>query len=280
MKLSSSYHPQTNGLTERSNEVVETSLRHYVSPSHRDWHEKLPFVEFALNNSFKKSIGCTPLQMNRVTLPNTPFESVFKNQAYRTRSVDKPSSECATWLGSLEFSSGTRTALEAASEFQFARRYVQLAKNRMKLTHNKKGITDHLYEIEDLVWLSMKAISLRHPSQRGKMVRRFMGPVKILKMMGPSTVSLLLPAILNVHSTVSVVLIKSFFKRHNQNPPPVVINGIEEFELKAVSNHFVDLGRSITSHKRKASLKFKAIWKGFSKILGIHWITSKMHKRR
>jgi hypothetical protein len=262
LKLSTSYHPQTNGLTERTNEVVETALRHYVSPSHRDWHEKLPFVEFALNNSYKKSIGCTPFQMNRVTLPNTPFESVFKNQIYHAKSGNKPSSECATWLGSSEFSSGTRTALEAASEFQFARRCIQLAKDRMKHNHDKKGVTNHLYSIGDEVWMSMKTLSLRHPSQRGKMVPRFIGPIKVLKMMGPNAVSLDFPDHMNIHSTVSVSLLKPFIRRENQEPPPVQINGVEEFELESISDHFIDPEKSLTSHKRKASLKFKAVWKG------------------
>ena len=262
LKLSTSYHPQTNGLTERTNEVVETALRHYVSPSHRDWHEKLPFVEFALNNSYKKSIGCTPFQMNRVTLPNTPFESVFKNQIYHAKSGNKPSSECATWLGSSEFSSGARTALEAASEFQFARRCIQLAKDRMKHNHDKKGVTNHLYSIGDEVWMSMKTLSLRHPSQRGKMVPRFIGPIKVLKMMGPNAVSLDFPDHMNIHSTVSVSLLKPFIRRENQEPPPVQINGVEEFELESISDHFIDPEKSLTSHKRKASLKFKAVWKG------------------
>ena len=89
--------------------------------------------------------------MNRVTLPNTPFESVFKNKAYVTKPTNKPSSECATWLGSSEFTIGTHTALEAVSEFQFVRLCVQLAKDRMKQNYDKKGDTNNLYEIGGLV---------------------------------------------------------------------------------------------------------------------------------
>jgi hypothetical protein len=200
--------------------------------------------------------------MNRVTLPNTPFESVIKNQAYHNKAGKKPSSECATWLGSTEFSQGTRTALEAASEFQFARRCVQLAKDRMKHNHDKKGVTSHLYKIGDLVWLSMKTISLRHPSQRGKMVPRFIGPVKVLKMVGPSAVSLELPPNCQVHSTVSVTNIKPYFFRQNQEVPPVIIDGIEEFELEAINGHFIDPDRTLTANKKKSSLKFRAVWKG------------------
>ena len=169
LNLSTSYHhSQTNGLTTRTNEVIETVLRHYVASSHRDWHEKLPIVKVALNNLFKKSIGCTLSQMNWITLPNTPFQAVFNNIAFDASSkiATKATSERATWLGSSEFTNGARKALEVASEFQFARRCVQLAKDCMKLIHEKKGDANHCYNTGENFWLSMKAISLRHPSQQ------------------------------------------------------------------------------------------------------------------
>ena len=81
-------------------------------------------------------------------------------------------------------------------------------------------------------------------------------------MMGPNAVSLEMPAHLNVHTTVSVSLLKPFIRRENQEPPPVQINGVEEFELESISDHFIDPEKALASHKRKASLKFKAVWKG------------------
>ena len=70
----SAYHPQTNGLVERTNEVVETALRHYVAPDQTDWNKRLPFVEFALNDMKRDASGVTPFRMNRVTVPLSPFE--------------------------------------------------------------------------------------------------------------------------------------------------------------------------------------------------------------
>jgi hypothetical protein len=58
--LSTAYHPQTAGQTERTNRVVEDMLRHYVSPTQNDWHKYLPFVEFAINNSKHEATGLTP----------------------------------------------------------------------------------------------------------------------------------------------------------------------------------------------------------------------------
>ena len=60
--LSTSFHPQTDGQTERTNRVLE--LRHYVNPSHTYWHEHLPVAEFAYNNSHHESIKNTPFFLN------------------------------------------------------------------------------------------------------------------------------------------------------------------------------------------------------------------------
>jgi hypothetical protein len=52
LAMSTSFHPQTDGQTERLNRVLEDMLRHYVSPSQDDWDEYLSMVEFAYNNSW------------------------------------------------------------------------------------------------------------------------------------------------------------------------------------------------------------------------------------
>lgn len=53
LSMSTAYHPQTNGLTEKSNDSVETVLRHFVGADMTDWDEFLPFVEFALIDSYR-----------------------------------------------------------------------------------------------------------------------------------------------------------------------------------------------------------------------------------
>ena len=47
---STAYHPRTNGLTERTNQTLETYLRAYCSYQQDDWVDYLPMAEFAFNN--------------------------------------------------------------------------------------------------------------------------------------------------------------------------------------------------------------------------------------
>ncbi|KAJ9519415.1 hypothetical protein QJQ45_023059 [Haematococcus lacustris] len=70
--LSTAYHPQSDGQTERYNRVLEEMLRHYVGPTQNDWPDHLPCAEFAVNNSWQESIQNTPFFVNFGQSPVTP----------------------------------------------------------------------------------------------------------------------------------------------------------------------------------------------------------------
>ncbi len=72
MKMSSAYHPQTDGQTERMNRVIIDMIRHYVDPMHNDWDEHLTAAEFAINNAHQQSIGTTPFRLTYGQDPLTP----------------------------------------------------------------------------------------------------------------------------------------------------------------------------------------------------------------
>lgn len=59
-KLSTAYHPQTDGQTERTNRTIEDMLRHFVSPSADDWDKYLAEIQFAINNAWQESVRQTP----------------------------------------------------------------------------------------------------------------------------------------------------------------------------------------------------------------------------
>ena len=49
--ISTTFHPQTHGQTERVNKILEDMLRHYVSSTQDEWDLYLSLVEFAYNNA-------------------------------------------------------------------------------------------------------------------------------------------------------------------------------------------------------------------------------------
>jgi hypothetical protein len=59
---SSSYHPQTDGQTERVNQIVEDMLRACVIHFEKSWDKCLSLVEFAYNNSYQASLKMAPFE--------------------------------------------------------------------------------------------------------------------------------------------------------------------------------------------------------------------------
>eukprot|EP00253_Pinus_taeda_P011774 PITA_11774 len=62
LNLSTAYHPEIDGQTERVNQVLEDMLRMYVMDNQTQWERYLPLVEFAYNNRYHSSIGMPPYQ--------------------------------------------------------------------------------------------------------------------------------------------------------------------------------------------------------------------------
>ena len=57
LDFSSAYHPQTDGQTERVNQVMEDLLRACVLTYGKDWESSLPYAEFSYNNGYQASLG-------------------------------------------------------------------------------------------------------------------------------------------------------------------------------------------------------------------------------
>ena len=78
-KMSTSYHPQSDGQTERINRILEDLLRHYVAYDQRDWDTWLPIVEHTYNNTHQASIKMTPYycDLGRHVLTPTLLENTI-----------------------------------------------------------------------------------------------------------------------------------------------------------------------------------------------------------
>ena len=74
LNMSTAYHPQTDGQTERANRTLEQELRAYVNYHQNNWDDRLTMCEFAMNSAVQTSTGYTPFFLNygdEVSLPLT-----------------------------------------------------------------------------------------------------------------------------------------------------------------------------------------------------------------
>ena len=62
LNFSTAFHPQTDGQSERTIQILEDMLRACVLDFHAAWDRSLPLAEFAYNNSFQTSIGMAPYE--------------------------------------------------------------------------------------------------------------------------------------------------------------------------------------------------------------------------
>jgi transposase InsO family protein len=63
LRFSSAYHPQTDGQTERVNQILEDMLRACALQYGRSWDKSLLYVEFSYNNSYQESLKMAPFEL-------------------------------------------------------------------------------------------------------------------------------------------------------------------------------------------------------------------------
>ena len=87
--ISTAFHPQTDGLTERTNQWVEQYLR-LISSNQEDWSQWLPLATVVHNNALNSSSGFTPNQLLiGINPPLTPDQQVRSNNQTTTDHVQE-----------------------------------------------------------------------------------------------------------------------------------------------------------------------------------------------
>ncbi|MBW0590108.1 hypothetical protein O181_129823, partial [Austropuccinia psidii MF-1] len=153
--LSTAYHPETDGQTERVNQILEQYLRMYFSYHQDDWNTWLPLAEFSYNNSDHSSTKQSPFFT--VYGNNTHFDSVHITQ-------DTPAGNLSTKIQSVK---------------QDVKRELEVAINRFKRYADKSRASPPVFNPGDMVWLSSKNIKSTRPTK--KLSERWLGSFPILK---------------------------------------------------------------------------------------------------
>ena len=76
LKMSTPYHPETDGQTERANRTLLQMLRKFAVPAGNTWEEELPWLEFAYNDSEQSSTGFAPFFLCTGRDPRVPLRNL------------------------------------------------------------------------------------------------------------------------------------------------------------------------------------------------------------
>jgi hypothetical protein len=186
--FSSTYHPQTDGQTERVNQILEYMLRACALQYGISWDKSLPYAKFSCNNSYQES------------LKMTPFEMLF-GQRCRTPLFWNETGERKVFVPDI--------LQEVEKQVCMVRENLRVAQSRQKsfADHRRRELS---FDVGDFVYLKVSPMrGLRRFMVRGKLAPRFIGPSKILEKRGEVAYQLELPPQLSaVHDVLHVSQLK------------------------------------------------------------------------
>lgn len=232
--LSSGFHPQTNGQTERANQDLEVALR-CMTDGDASWSQTLPWVEYAHNSLPSTSTGMSPFECCLGYQP-----PLFPSQE---EEVAVPSAQ----------------AFVDRCKRVWRRARCQLLRTGQgyKRKADKHRSPAPSYKPGQRVMLSTANLPLRVVSR--KLAPRFVGPFSISKIINPSTVKLKLPiSMRRIHPSFHVSQLRPVFSSplsppRTPPPPPRMIDGGEVYTVR----------RLLKVRRRGRGLQYLADWKGY-----------------
>jgi len=194
-RMSTGFHPQTDGQTERLNQMIEAYLRAFVSKEQDDWVHLLPMAEFTNNNSTTTGNGMSPFYANY------GFHPAAMDPA-STEPLNPASQVYTHWMHAVRDES--QKGLEDAQDRM--RRYTDLARKEPPA-----------YQVGNLVMLNRRNIKTRRPSK--KLDHKNHGPFQIEKIVSPLAVRLTLPRKWKIHNVFHVSLLEPYRTSEHRAPP-------------------------------------------------------------
>lgn len=148
-QLSTAFHPETDGATERVNQVIEHYLRAYTAYGQDDWASLLPIAMLAINNRTATSTGISPF---------------FLTHGYDTNAIQV--SEPLRETGSSPIARGEAFVAKLREAQEWAQAAMASAQETQERYANRSRAVAERFEVGDQVWLNLKNIVTDRPSKK------------------------------------------------------------------------------------------------------------------
>ncbi|GKC73314.1 putative reverse transcriptase domain-containing protein, partial [Tanacetum coccineum] len=238
LDMSTAYHPETDGQSERTIQTLEDMLRACVIDFGNGWEGHLPLIEFSYNNSYHASIKAAP------------FEALYGRKCR--------SPICWAEVGDAQLT-GPELIHETTEKIVQIKQRIQAARDRQKSYADvrRKPLE---FQVGDRVMLKVSPWKgVVHFGKRGKLNPRYIGPFKVLAKVGTVAYRLELPQQLSrVHSTFHVSNLK---KCLSDEPLAVPLDEIHiDDKLRFVEEPVEIMDREVKRLKRNRIPIIKVWW--------------------
>jgi Chromo (CHRromatin Organisation MOdifier) domain len=212
-KKSTAFHPQTDGQTERLNQILEQYVRIFCNYQQYDWCSLLPLAEFAYNNAYQESTKMSPFYANYGFNPRFLTEIITTSSPHSAPAAQ-------------DFASHLQEVHERLVE------NVKISQDYQARYYDAKH-KPMQFQPGDLVWLNASNISTSRPSK--KLDWKRLGPFKIIKRVGLQSYQLDLPPTMKIHDVFHVSLLdpykSSSIPAHSfpPAPPPLYVQDDQEY---------------------------------------------------
>ena len=236
--LSTAFHPQTDGQTERVNQQLEQYLRIFTSYQQDEWVQLLPMAEFSYNNVIHSSTNMSPFYANFAHHPSLHFRA-------SASASDVPAA--GHLVQKLHDIHEELTATTTLAQKDHAKYY------------NQGRTKPPVFKVGDQVYVSRRNMPTSRPSR--KLDHKYLGPFEILQQVSSHAYRLQLPSTVHQHPVFHVQELTPAVNAdlpdipgHRQPPlPPMIVNGEEEYEVQGILN----------SRHHRNKLQYLIKWKGY-----------------
>lgn len=235
-KLSTAFHPQTDGQTERQNQTLKQYLRAFTDNNQNTWASMLHIAEFAYNNSTHAALKCTPFYAQYGCNPElTYFPQQNETDENRTTPRER-----------------VKSIIDARDTLQEL--YKQTV-SKMQRTHDLRKLPIQ-FAPGERVMIATKNLRLRLPSRT--LSPKFLGPVIVKEAVGRNAYRVTLPPGWKIHDVINVERLEKYHARSHEDasyiPEAVLVNDEIEWEVD----------RILAERVRNGSVQYKIRWLNWS----------------